>query len=180
MQNKILPIIVAVIIIIAVCIIILIPSSQEENIEIANLNNNETSKQANQAKSIEASLTENGDIEIKFEDLATSNATFIQYTSNGIIMELIAIKDSDNNVKVAFNTCQICNGSPKAYFVQTNGKLICQNCGNVFSLKSIGDSGNGCNPMTISNEYINKTSTGIAISKEFLNQNEILFKNVVK
>ena len=61
---------------------------------------------------------DNGDLEIKLDDLDTSNATFIKYISNGVNMELVAIKDSQNNIDVAFNTCQVCNGAPKAYFVQ--------------------------------------------------------------
>ena len=35
---------------------------------------------------------------------------------------------------MAFNTCQVCNPSPKAYFVQNGKNFICQNCKN--SLKS--------------------------------------------
>ena len=73
------------------------------------------------------------------ESKTEKNATFINYeTENGYEIELVAVKDSSNNIDVAFNTCQVCNGSPKAYFVQKNGKLVCQNCGNVFSLNSVG------------------------------------------
>ena len=118
--------------------------------------------------------------EIKFDDLEQSNATFVNYHSNGTSIELVAIKDIQNNIDIAFNTCQVCNGSPKAYFSQKNGKLICQNCGNTFPLKSIGESNNGCNPMTISESNVTKTDTGIILSKDYLEQNRNLFVNVAK
>lgn len=118
--------------------------------------------------------------EIKFDDLEQSNATFVNYHSNGTSIELVAIKDIQNNIDIAFNTCQVCNGSPKAYFSPKNGKLICQNCGNTFPLKSIGESNNGCNPMTISESNVTKTDTGIILSKDYLEQNRNLFVNVAK
>lgn len=188
MKNKVLVFFTIIIVIIAVCVILFIPKNKKENSEKTNkvntINSNNTvstnSTKTSQAKTIDAILNENGDVEIKLDDLDTSNATFIRYTSNGINMELVAIKDSQNNVDVAFNTCQVCNGAPKAYFVQKNGKLICQNCGNSFSLKSIGASANGCNPMTIDDNDIEKTDKGIIINKETLAENELLFANVAE
>lgn len=188
MKEKALPIIAIIIVAIAICVILFIPKNKEENNEKENkvntVNSSNTTStnvaKTSQSNSMEATLNENGDVEIKLDDLDTSNATFIKYISNGINMELVAIKDSQNNIDVAFNSCQICNGSPKAYFVQKNGKLVCLNCGNSFDLKSIGASANGCNPMTIPDEKIIKTDTGITISKEFLSENESLFTNVAE
>lgn len=187
MKNKILPIVATIIVIIAICVIIFIPKNKEEKSTKTNvLNTSEktnvisTNTKTSQPKTIEGTLNDNGDLEIKLDELDTSNATFIKYISNGVNMELVAIKDSQNNIDVAFNTCQVCNGAPKAYFVQKNSKLICQNCGNSFSLKSIGASDNGCNPMTLSDEDVTKTDMGITISKEFLSENEFLFTNVAE
>ena len=171
MKNKILPIVTIVIVLIAICIIFFIPKNNdnkeskidknEANTVIASNNVSNTSSGKN-AKKIEATANDNGDIEIKLDDLDSSNATFINYkTANGYEIELVAVKDSNNNIDIAFNTCQVCNGSPKAYFTQKNGKLICQNCGNIFSLKSVGQGANGCNPMTLEDNNFTKTETGI-------------------
>lgn len=174
MKNKVLVILIVIIAIIAICVIAFRPDNKE------NKNSTTGTSTAGQAKTMQATLNDNGDIEIKADDLEQSNATFISYTSNETEMELVAIKDSQNNIDVAFNTCQVCNGSPLAYFIQRNGKLICENCGNSFSLSTIGGSNYGCNPMTIENSHITKTDSGITISKEFLAQNEGLFVNVAK
>lgn len=180
MKNKILLCITTIIVIIAICVVVFMPKSKESSSTSTNTNNTIATNTTSQAKTIDATVNGNGNVEIGLDDLDTSNATFINYTSNGINMELVAIKDSKNNVDVAFNTCQVCNGAPKAYFVQKSGKLVCLNCGNTFSLSSIGEESYGCNPMTIENSYITKTDTGITISKEFLSQNEELFVNVVE
>lgn len=183
MKNKILIIFTAIIIIIAISIVVFIPKNKKESSVTSNTSMNNavaSNKETNKSKTINASIMENGDIEVKFEDLEQSNATFINYLSNGINIELVAVKDSQNNIDIAFNTCQICNGSPRAYFAQKNGKLICQNCGNTFTLKSVGASANGCNPMTISDSDITKTDTGITISKEYLEKNKDLFANVIE
>ena len=39
-----------------------------------------------------------------------------------------------------------------AYFKEENGRLVCQNCGNVFTMDSIGSIAGGCNPMNIEYE----------------------------
>ena len=187
MKNKILPIMTAVIVIIAIGIVIFIPKNKEkqeaktdEN-KVDNAVTQSNTSNSKSAKKVNATLDENGDVEIKADDLDSSNATFINYkTANDYVIELIAVKDSSDNINVAFNTCQVCNGAPRAYFVQTNGELVCQNCGNVFSLDSVGQYAYGCNPMTLEDNDIIKSKTGITISKEFLTQNEKLFANVAE
>lgn len=183
MKDKILPIVTAVIVIIAICVIIFVPKNKNEKNENVSVTNSSTTAITNTTKQVEevdTKLNDDEDLEINLEDLDISNPTFINYVSNGVNIELVAIKDEENNIDIAFNTCQVCNGSPKAYFVQKNEKLICQNCGNAFSFSSIGASANGCNPITIDDTNVTKTETGITISKEFLSQNEKLFTNVAK
>lgn len=196
MKNKILPMITVLIVVIAICVVVFVPKNKDNKKEIsnnkanitktANLNNsNNTNNNTNKsstsksAKKIEAIVNENGNIEIKLEELDKNNATFINYkTPNGYEVELVAVKDENDNIEVAFNTCQVCNGSPRAYFTQKSGKLVCQNCGNIFPLSSVGEPANGCNPMTLEDENVTKNETGITISKDFLIQNEKLFANV--
>lgn len=184
MKNKILPIITAAVVVIAICVIIFIPKNKASEEVTATVKNDviTTAKTNSDDKSTELNESNAGDndvLEIKADDLNSDEADFINYeTANGYTVELIAVKDSDNNINVAFNTCQVCNGSPKAYFIQTNGTLVCQNCGNVFSLNSVGQYASGCNPIALNKNHIVQTETGITIRKDFLTQNEGLFANV--
>ena len=95
----------------------------------------------------------NGEISIDADTL-TSNPMYINYDSNGTNIQLIAVKGSDGTPRLSLNTCQVCNPSPMAYFKEQNGRLVCQNCGNVFTIDSVGETTGGCNPM-----YIDYTNT---------------------
>ena len=90
----------------------------------------------------------NGEISIDADTL-TSNPMYINYDSNGTNIQLIAVKGSDGTPRLSLNTCQVCNPSPRAYFKEQNGRLVCQNCGNVFTIDSVGETTGGCNPMYI-------------------------------
>ena len=90
----------------------------------------------------------NGEISIDADTL-TSNPMYINYESNGTNIQLIAVKGSDGTPRLSLNTCQVCNPSPRAYFKEQNGRLVCQNCGNVFTIDSVGETTGGCNPMYI-------------------------------
>ena len=77
--------------------------------------------------------------------------TFIDMEQDGTAMQLIARKDDAGNVRLAFNTCQSCGGSPYAWFEDLgDGTLQCQNCGLIFPLDTVGaEAAQGCNPVTI-------------------------------
>lgn len=79
--------------------------------------------------------------------------TFWDFEVDGTAMQLIAIRDTDDTVRLAFNTCQSCNGSPYAYFEYIgDGTLQCQNCGLTFSTDTVGvTNSKGCNPVSVSN-----------------------------
>ena len=65
-------------------------------------------------------------------------------------VQLIAIRDGASRARIAFNTCQACNPSPRAFFTQcADGRLVCQNCGNDFGPEAVGASVRGCNPAAI-------------------------------
>ncbi|MDE8702925.1 DUF2318 domain-containing protein [Adlercreutzia equolifaciens] len=91
----------------------------------------------------------NGTVSI---DTSTLSHTpqFFDYDANGTTVEFMALKASDGTTRAALNTCQVCNGSPYAYFVETADGLQCQNCGSVFSLDQVGIASGGCNPAPIS------------------------------
>lgn len=81
----------------------------------------------------------------------TGAPTFIDWEQDGTAMQLIARKDDAGNVRLAFNTCQSCGGSPYAWFEDLgDGNLQCQNCGLTFPLETVGtEKAQGCNPVTI-------------------------------
>lgn len=45
------------------------------------------------------------------------------------------------------------------YTVVDNGRLVCQNCGNVFTMDSVGKTTGGCNPMNISYKVVDGNLT---------------------
>jgi uncharacterized membrane protein len=90
-------------------------------------------------------------------------------------MEVMAVQASDGTIRTAFNTCQVCNGSPRAYFKQEGKSVVCQNCGNVFSLDMIEVQRGGCNPVPIKKDDKVEDGDTITISGEFLEQYKDLF-----
>ena len=91
---------------------------------------------------------ENGQLAIDIGTL-TEHPLYVNYDSNGTNIQMIAVNASDGSARLSLNTCQTCNPSPKAYFKERSGKLVCQNCGNVFKMDSVGGTAGGCNPMNI-------------------------------
>lgn len=81
----------------------------------------------------------------------TQEPAFVDWTQDGTAMQLIARKDETGAVRLAFNTCQSCGGSPYAWFEYLGGNILqCQNCGLTFPLDTVGATrAAGCNPVTI-------------------------------
>ncbi len=81
----------------------------------------------------------------------TQELTFVDWTQDGTAMQLIARKDETGEVRLAFNTCQSCGGSPYAWFEYLGSNTLqCQNCGLTFPLDTVGTTkAAGCNPVTI-------------------------------
>lgn len=70
--------------------------------------------------------------------------SFIDHTQDGVAMQLIAIKDADDTVRLALNTCQSCGGSPYAWFEYIgDDTLQCQNCGLTFHIVDAIDTVSG-------------------------------------
>lgn len=81
----------------------------------------------------------------------TSRALFVNVPKEGEpTVQLLAIRDGEGRARIAFNTCQACSPSPRAFFVQSDdGRLVCQNCGNAFGPEAVGSAARGCNPAAI-------------------------------
>ena len=105
----------------------------------------------------------------------TEEPQFIDWTQDGVAMQLIALKDTAGAQQLAYNTCQVCAGSPYAYFEDQNGVLVCQNCGNRFPLSSVGKVSGGCNPKPVTDYELQDDS--IVISEETLAAGAASFKN---
>ena len=106
----------------------------------------ETKKQRNKYLTVKAN--EDNNIILDTSNI-TSTATFVNYDDDGINIQFILVRGTDNKVRIALNTCQVCNPSPKAYFVQEGEYLVCQNCGTKFHINKIGIEKGGCNPTPV-------------------------------
>lgn len=71
-------------------------------------------------------------------DQLTAEPLFADVKQGKTAMQIIALLDADGTPRLAYNTCQVCAGSPYAYFAYQQGALVCQNCGNAFDLSSVG------------------------------------------
>ena len=100
---------------------------------------------------------------------------FIDWDQDGTAMQIIALKDSSGAVQLAYNTCQVCAGSPYAYFEYSDGVLMCMNCGNRFGLASVGKASGGCNPKPLAEYQVE--GDAVVISEETLAQAASAFQN---
>lgn len=100
---------------------------------------------------------------------------FYSFEIDGIEMEVLAAKDSDGTIRTAFNTCQVCNGSRQAYFEKSGDYVMCQNCGNQFSISDVGVLSGGCNPYPILVDQRTDTEDSVQLSYDFLSENKLLF-----
>lgn len=105
----------------------------------------------------------------------TSTATFVNYDDDSIIIQFILVRRTDNKVRIALNTCQVCNPSPKAYLIQEGKYLVCQNCGTKFHINKIGIE-NGGNPTPV--EEKQEEDNKIIISKDYVDTFKFKFKNL--
>lgn len=110
-------------------------------------------------------------------DGITDQASFYPAEVNGTAMEVIAVKAPDGTIRTAFNTCQVCYDSGRGYYEQSGDKLVCQNCGNQFSMDRVQVEAGGCNPWPIMDADKTVTEDSITISYEFLDQSAQIFKN---
>ena len=94
------------------------------------------------------SIKKGGYLAIPIADLSQT-ASFYKADIDGTEIELVALKDSKGNLRTAFNSCQVCYSSGKGYYVQDGNYLVCQNCGNSFTIDQVGIASGGCNPWPI-------------------------------
>jgi uncharacterized membrane protein len=123
-----------------------------------------------------AAELENGDLFISAEEV-TETATFYPVTVDGTEMEIFAVKAPDGTLRTAFNTCQVCFASGRAYYKQDGDVFVCQNCGNRFRTSDIEIVRGGCNPVPITSQYKTVDENGITITRDFLLRAKKIFAN---
>ncbi len=109
-------------------------------------------------------------------DRITGEPIFIPLEVGGKRMEILAVRAGDDKVRVAFNTCQVCSGAPRAYFAPQDGGIVCQNCGNFFPFEQVGSTAHGCNPLAVPGVEA-KTSGDITIPVAVLTAHVGAFRN---
>ena len=114
----------------------------------------------------------NGQIVIKKSQLS-KDASYINYKAGDVTVQLIAVIADDNTYRLSFNTCQSCNPSPKAYFAQEGRRLVCQNCGNQFTMNDVGTASYGCSPAMLP---FTQTDSELIVSTEILEKVAPAFK----
>lgn len=187
MKNKVLPIVAAVVLLAAAIVSFTVPQKQET--ESKDLSRQEAQPAQASVQSIgfpvDDHITEEPYITLS-EDKAhvlipakkvTSKAAFFDYDVNGTTVEILVVRALDNTIRIAFNTCQVCHGSPKAYFTQEAGQLVCQNCGNRFTAMDIMPGSNGCSPMSLTYDDYTVEDGVITIPTELLKNHVRDFKN---
>lgn len=141
-------------------------SAEQENTE------QENTVQERESSSVQQPDVQDGMLQIDSDDMG-GEVFFADYDADGTAMQLMLYKDDDNVIHGAFNTCQVCNGSPYAYFEQEGNDVVCQNCGNHFSVEEIGNAHGGCNPVPL--EFTQEDNL-VQIDIAYLTENASMFE----
>lgn len=116
------------------------------------------------------------DLVIQAGDIGAS-ASYFDFDADGTTVQVFAVRASDDTVRLALNTCQVCSGSPYAYFEQSGDAFICQNCGNRFASTDVGRVSGGCNPVPITEDIYTEQDGTITVPASFLEENASRFIN---
>jgi uncharacterized membrane protein len=121
-------------------------------------------------------LVKDSDLVISVSDLS-STAKFYPVEVDGTQLEIIAVEASDGSIRTAFNTCQVCYDSGRGYYKQEGDVLVCQNCGNRFTMSQVEVVSGGCNPVPIFPGNKTVTDETITVSLDFLQEAKVIFSN---
>lgn len=160
-----LPVLAAVVVIAAAAVTLIPSISNPQELDIQS-----------QTQISESDPSASSDLVIQTADIGTE-ASYFDYDADGITIQVFAVEASDGTIRLALNTCQVCNGSPYAYFVQDGDWFICQNCGNRFASTEIGIVSGGCRPVPITEDVYTQEGTAITIPASYLEENASLFRS---
>ncbi|MGI6004913.1 MAG: DUF2318 domain-containing protein [Christensenellales bacterium] len=116
------------------------------------------------------------DLVIPVSDVSQT-AMFYPVEIDGTRLEVIAVMASDDTIRTAFNTCQVCYDSGRGYYKQSGDSLVCQNCGNRFKMDQVEVMSGGCNPVPIFAENKSVDDESITVPYEFLSEAKVIFSN---
>ncbi len=133
-----------------------------------------SSKAATEA--VQATLAEDGSLIIPTQELS-GTPVFYAYEAEGTPLELVAVLASDDTMRVAFNTCQVCYDSGRGYYLFEKGALVCQNCGNRFLIDQIGLQQGGCNPIPVADAAKTEEEGNLLVSADYLKEAAAVFEN---
>jgi uncharacterized membrane protein len=105
----------------------------------------------------------------------SETARFIPVEVDGTALEILAVKAPDGTIRTAFNTCQVCYDSGRGYYKQVGGELVCQNCGNHFTMDMVEVESGGCNPVPIWDEWTTETDDAITVPLDLLQEAAVIF-----
>ena len=123
-----------------------------------------------------ASAAKDRDLVIKTGEISET-AKFYPVEIDGTRLEVVAVKAPDGTIRTAFNTCQVCYASGRGYYKQEGDVLVCQNCGNRFSMDRVEVEAGGCNPWPIFDQNKTVTDESITIPADFLKESKGIFAN---
>ena len=123
---------------------------------------------------INSSVEEKSFLDIIKGDV-TETVRVYSYSIDKTKLEIMAVRAPDGSIRTAFNTCQVCYGSGRGYYVQTGTKVVCQNCGNIFEINQIEKIKGGCSPVPILNDNKSEDDFKIIIPGGFFDENKYLF-----
>ncbi|CUX46443.1 DUF2318 domain-containing protein [Clostridium sp. C105KSO13] len=135
---------------------------------------NAEQKEDNTAETQE--IAAGGSLAIPVSELS-GTVRFYPVTVDEVDMEVLAVKDAEGNIRTAFNTCQVCYSSGRGYYKQVGDRLVCQNCGNQFTVDQIEVLSGGCNPLPIFSEDKTETADSVTINYDFLKEVTQVFAN---
>lgn len=127
-------------------------------------------------KNGQAAVSADRDLVIPISEISAT-AKFYPISIDGTRMEVLAVKAPDGTIRTAFNTCQVCYSSGRGYYRQLGNVLICQNCGNQFTMSRVGVAAGGCNPWPIFARDRIETDKSITIPYAFLKKSKGIFAN---
>lgn len=178
MKNKGLLIGTVILAVLCLAVVNIFPNGKKTTGE--NENTIVTDQKMNEAKIKETAesdfitIANDAALEIPIDEV-TEKAAFYPIEVDGTKMEVLAVKDSEGTVRTAFNTCQICYGSGRGYYEQNGNVLVCQNCGNQFTVDQVEIESGGCNPWPIFDENKTIEDNTIMISYDFLSKSKEIF-----
>ena len=150
-------------------------TTKQENAAQASTEKTQDAESVSDVRAETSVLADENDALVIPVDNLSETVLFYPVEIDGISMEVMAAKDAQGDIHLAFNTCQVCYSSGKGYYKQEGDMLVCQNCGNRFTIDQLGEEAGGCNPIPITASDYESNGQELTIPYSFLAQYEGAF-----